>query len=135
MNEIKLRCSISVLAIALAGCVSQFDCASSLCGCYKKRVETVIVELTDIDENPIANARLRCNDSDAYLGTTNDKGVLELQVPGSVSPGCGFIADCRIAFFETEDNGRGRPFWFARLVRGEEVGETDEIVSLVDRKK
>ena len=127
--------SAFLLAIILAGCASHRDCAKSFCGCYKKHAETVTIELTGPDESPIANARLLCHDSGAYLGTTNPKGILKLQVQGATSPGCGFIPDCQIAFFEKKDDGRDRPFWFARFVRGEEVDETDGSIRLIERKR
>lgn len=124
-----------LLALVLAGCASQHDCNKTFCGCYKQHVETVTIELTDTDENPVASARLMCHDGGAYLGATNPNGILKLRVQGAISPGCGFIPECQIAFFETKDSGRGRPFWFARFVRGEQLGKTDGNVKLVDAGK
>ena len=120
------------LALVLAGCASQHDCNKTFCGCYKQHVETVTIELTDTDENPVASARLICHDEGVYLGTTNPNGILKLRVQGAISPGCGFIPECQIAFFETKDEGYGRPFWFARFVRGESVSVGDSNVELID---
>jgi len=128
----QIACLGLLLALVATGCASQHDCNKTFCGCYKRHVETVTIELTDTDDNLVARARLICHDGGVYLGTTNPNGLLKLPVQGAVSPGCGFIPDCQIAFFETKDGGHGRPFWFARFIRGEQVSATDGNVKLVN---
>ena len=73
-----------------------------------------------------------CDDDGTPFGATNANGLIQFRVPGASTPGCGFTPHCQVAYFRMQDNGVGRPFWFARFIRGEPVSETDAIVALVE---
>jgi len=124
--------SLTALTFLLGACAT-VDCSRSLCGCSSPTSETLTIRLADADGSPVGNARLICHDDGAYLGTTNPRGIVSLTVHGSVSPGCGFVADCKVAYFRNADDSFGRHFWFARFVRGEDVGSKAHSVERLDR--
>ena len=111
--------SLTALTFLLGACAT-VDCSRSLCGCSSPMSQPLTIRLADADGSPVGNARLICHDDSAYLGTTNPQGILSLTVHGSVSPGCGFAPDCKVAYFRNADDSFGRHFWFARFVRGED---------------
>jgi hypothetical protein len=126
----KVTSNVTAIALAmlLVACAADaeresgnFDCAKSLCGCSSEMIRPVTLRMSDADRDPVANARLVCHDDGSYLGTTNDDGLLTIEVLGSSSPGCGFIPDCQVAYFRTDKEQFGRPFWFAHFVRGKDV--------------
>lgn len=116
---------ICLVACSGNGPIADHNCAKSFCGCYKDHILPSVIKLTAGGADPVQDATLICLDNDQILGTTNDLGEIPIRVTGQVSPGCGFIADCKVAFFRTSDGGYGRPFWFHRSLRGEGI-ETSE---------
>ena len=116
---IRAACLIA-LTILLGACAT-VDCSRSLCGCSSPAEQSLTLRLADADGESVGNARLICHDDRAFLGTTNRQGILSLTVKGTASPGCGFVPDCKVAYFRNADNSFGRHFWFARFVRGEDV--------------
>lgn len=130
---------VIALAVLLGACAANksdetnsFDCSRSLCGCSSDASRPVTLRLADADGSSISNARLVCHDNGSSLGTTNREGLLTLQVAGADTPGCGFMPDCQVAYFRTDNDGFGRHFWFARFVRGEPVSAKAHAVELVD---
>ncbi len=83
--------------------------------------QPVALRLSDGDGNPVANARLICHDTGELLGKTNLQGELSLEVAGQSTPKNGFMPNCQVAYFRTDNDQFGRHFWFARFVRGEPV--------------
>jgi len=138
MNVISNATAIAA-AMLLVACAANderepgdFDCAKTLCGCNTRLTMPVTLRLSDADRIPIANAGLVCHDTGFYLGTTDGRGVLTIDVEGNTSPGCGFIPDCQVAYFRTETEKFGRHFWFARFVRGEDVSARAHAVERID---
>jgi len=120
------------LTFFLGACTtSDLDCGSSLCGCASAGSKPVTLRLADADGTAVENARLICHDDGSLLGRTNADGLLSLQVPGMNTPGCGFMPDCQVAYFRTDNDSFGRHFWFARFVRGEPVNAKAHAVELV----
>lgn len=115
----------------LGGCAA-VDCSTSLCGCSSAASQPVTLRLTDADRSFVANARLICHDDGSFLGQTDSDGLLKLQVQGANTPGCGFMPDCQVAYFRTDNDSFGRHFWFARFVRGEPVSAKAHAVERVD---
>ena len=124
--------SLTMLTLLLGACAT-VDCSRSFCGCSSPTSEALTVRLADADGSPVGNARLICHDDGAYLGMTNPQGILSLTVKGSASPGCGFVPDCKVAYFRNSDDSFGRHFWFARFVRGEDVSSRAHSVERLDR--
>lgn len=126
---------LATLTLLLAaGCAahgeddSAFDCNKSLCGCPIERVVSVAMKFSDDESQPLAEANLICHDNGDYLGTVNPSGLLTLSVVGDATPGCGFLPRCQVAYLRKKDGSWGRPFWFARFVRGEDAAiGTDRI--------
>jgi len=128
----------AAIAIFLTGCASNpdvpegpVDCAKSLCGCYEDYSMPVTIKFTGSDGQPISGAVLICEDTSAALGTTNQNGLVRVLVKGKTSPGCGFIADCKIAYFRTTENPFGRPFWFGRAIRGSSNASDDGRIEII----
>lgn len=93
-----------------------------------ERVVSVAITFSDSEGEPLAGAILVCHDNGDYLGTANPNGLLRLPVVGDATPGCGFLPRCQVAYLRKKDGSWGRPFWFARFVRGEDVAiGTDRI--------
>ena len=107
------------------------DCSTSLCGCPRDHTITVEITLSTGNFEPIPNAALICLDSGETLGITSSTGLISLGVPGDSSPGCGFIADCKVAYFRTKERGFERPFWFHRVIRGTNDDATDRRIEVV----
>ena len=107
------------------------DCGRYFCGCYEPYTKTVLVKLSDKDANPVRNASLYCLDTGERLGWTDSHGRLKLRVKGRISIPCGFFAECKTAYFETKDGGRERPFWFDRLVRGQQVDSVERNIEVI----
>ena len=135
----KRMSTVIAMAMLLVACAANddhepgdFDCARSLCGCTTKMTMPVTLRMSDADRVPVADARLVCHDDNSYLGTTDSDGILELEVAGLSSPGCGFIPDCQVAYFRTEREQFGRHFWFARFVCGEDVSARAHAVERLD---
>ncbi len=126
--------TFSLISCALIGCASGggglADCARSLCGCDKPYTRTVVFQLANKDSSPVSGATLICFDNYESFGTTNHEGVLRVRVQGRTSPGCGFHADCKTAFFQTEEHGWERPFWLHRAVRGEEIDAVERSIKV-----
>lgn len=127
------------VALLLVACATdsdqdaaEFDCAKSFCGCSSEMTMPVTLRMSDAHRNPVANARLICHDDGSFLGTTDGNGLLTIDVVGNSSPGCGFIPDCQVAYFRTEEEQFGRHFWFARFVLGEDVSARAHAVERVD---
>lgn len=93
--------------------------------------QSVTLRLSDADGNPVANARLICHDTGEFLGRTNPQGELSLEVAGQTSAEDGFMPDCKVAYFRTDNDQFGRHFWFARFVRGEPVSTKLHSVELL----
>jgi len=96
-----------------------------------KTTQLVAIRLSDGDGSPVANARLICHDTGELLGRTNPQGELSLEVAGTNTPGNGFMPDCEVAYFRTDNDQFGRHFWFARFVRGEPVSTKLHSVELL----
>ena len=111
--------------------LDEFDCGRSLCGCQRPLSLTVIFKLTNKDSTPVDGATLVCLDDGESIGVTNSEGLLTARVKGLSSPGCGFQSDCRTAYFQIEDGGRERPFWFSQIVRGGEVDPVGRKIQVV----
>ena len=131
--------SIVVVAVLLGACdvdgtreTDEFDCSRSLCGCSSPDARPVTLRLANEDGDPVGDARLVCHDDGTFLGRTNTDGLLTIQVSGANTPGCGFMPDCQVAYFRTDNDQFGRHFWFARFVRGEPVSAKAHAVELVD---
>lgn len=131
--------SVVVVAVLLGACAAGsvqetgvFDCGKSLCGCSSPDTRPVTLRLAVADGDPVGNARLICHDDGSFLGKTNSVGLLTLEVSGLKSPGCGFMPDCQVAYFRTDNDQFGRHFWFARFVRGEPVSSRAHAVELVN---
>lgn len=114
----------------LAGCASA-DCSRSFCGCYTDHSQAVKIRLTDAEALPISDAVLICEDTGVAFGTTDEDGLIRVTVEGQTSPGCGFIPSCQIAYFRTEENSHGRPFWFGRLIRGSGDAATGSRIEII----
>ena len=121
---------LNILATATlvltAGCAAyadegKFDCSKTLCGCPTERAVSIAIRFSDAEGKPLTGARLICHDDGNYLGTTNPNGLLKLRVVGDATPGCGFLPRCQVAYLRKKGGIWGRPFWFARFVRGEDV--------------
>lgn len=110
-----------VLVVALLG------------ACTSDVTESVTLRLADADGNPVTNARLICHDDGSVLGDTNAEGMLTLQVPGENRPGQGFVPDCKVAYFRTDNDQFGRHFWFERFVLGENVNAKAHSVERVEQ--
>ena len=109
-----------------AGCVahgddSEFDCSKTLCGCPKESTVNLTMRFSDAEGKPLPGASLICHDDGDLLGTTSPDGLLRLLVVGKATPGCGFVPRCQVAYLKKKDQSWGRPFWFARFIRGEDV--------------
>jgi hypothetical protein len=137
----KVTSIVTAIAVALllVACAAdsdedgaEFDCAKSFCGCSSGMTMPVTLRMSDANRNPVAGARLICHDDGSFLGTTDSDGLLTIEVAGSSSPGCGFIPDCQVAYFRTEEEQFGRHFWFARFVLGEDVSARAHAVERVD---
>lgn len=107
------------------------DCSRSLCGCPKHHTITVEIKLSRGNFEPIPHAALICLDTGELLGTTSSTGLISMRVPGNSSPGCGFMADCEVAYFRTKERGFERPFWFGRIIRGTNDDATDRRIEVV----
>ena len=93
-----------------------------------ERVVSVTLKFSNAEGEPLAGAILVCHDDNNNLGTANSDGLLLLPVVGDATPGCGFMPRCKVAYLKKKDGSWGRPFWFARFVRGEDVAiGTDRI--------
>ncbi len=121
--------------ISVSACNSgppmRHDCHKTICGCYEDFVMPAVLRLVDEDSGPVADAILTCVDTDRAMGRTDPSGVIRLRANGRTSPGCGFFADCEIAYFRMPDRTYGRPFWFQRLLRGDNVEPDGFRVELV----
>ncbi len=121
-----------------AGCTAYgedeitFDCSRSLCGCAMERAVSVAMKFSDSEGEPLAGAVLVCHDNGSNLGTANPDGLLRLSVVGDATPGCGFQPRCQVAYLRKKDGSWGRPFWFARFVRGEDVALGTDRVERVE---
>lgn len=100
--------------------------------CGSETTKSVTLKLVDADGNPVPHARLICHDDSTFLGATSAEGLLTIQVSGANTPGRGFMPDCQVAYFRTDNDQFGRHFWFARWVRGEAVSAGAHAVELVD---
>lgn len=92
----------------------------------------VSIRLTGPVGQPSVGAVLICQDSGVALGTTDDDGIVRVSVDGKLSPGCGFVANCQVAYFRTEENDLGRPFWFGRLIRGSSKSTSNSRIEIVE---
>lgn len=115
--------------------LGDFDCGRSLCGCDRPVTMSYDFYLSNKDATPVGDATLICLDSNEPLGTTNSQGLLRVKVRGRSSPGCGFQSECRTAYFQTEDGGRERPFWFAQVIRGREVDSVERQIHVVSANR
>ncbi len=130
--------AVLLFIFLLTGCASgqvgsdeSFNCSKSLCGCYKDHSTTVTIRLTDADSTPITGATLICLDNGQSLGTTSGVGLIQIRVEGVISPFCGFVTDCEVAYFRTKEKGFERPFWFSRFLRGTNDDATDRHIEIV----
>lgn len=102
-----------------------------LSGCGSETTKPITLRLSDANGDPVTNARLICHDDGGLLGRTDGQGLLTLQVSGRTTSENGFMPDCRVAYFRTDNDQFGRHFWFARFVRGEQVSSRAHAVELV----
>ena len=86
--------------LVTVGCAvrGDFDCCKSLCGCSSNQTESATLQFTDADGSPNADAMLICHDNGEQLGVTNPNGLVELQIAGEATPGCGFMPNCQVAY-------------------------------------
>lgn len=145
LNKHKLNSMLKLAALLLTLCilgscasvadVIEDDCARSICGCPKRHTITVEIKLSQDNSEPIPDAALICHDPDDGLGIamgiTNSMGWISMRVPGYSQPGCGFTADCKVAYFRTKERGFERPFWFSRVIRGTNDDATDRRIEVV----
>lgn len=136
MLKIGIASAIIVLLCACAAVPNQYgdgavDCNETLCGCHRTHTQSVTIKFSENDASPIPQASLICLDNGEKLGSTDSLGLLRVRATGQQSPGCGFIADCRAAYFQTKDKGNERPFWFGRLIRGEKIVSVKRKIQIV----
>lgn len=129
MLKLVVLLTIGCFLTACAGVTS--GCSKSLCGCPKDYTKTVTIRLSSADSAPVAHAYLICLNTGETLGTTNKAGLIHLRVPGSMSVGCGFSADCEVAYFRTTERGFERPFWFSRVLRETNNDAADQRIEIV----
>jgi hypothetical protein len=108
-----------------------FDCNKTLCGCSSDQNVNVTMKFTNSEGDAVSGARLICHDNGEFLGTTNPNGLVKLRVAGAATPGCGFMPNCQVAYLRMKDGTFGRPYWFARFVRGEDVETGDNNIERI----
>lgn len=111
--------------LLLAGCATKDEngkvddlCYRGICGCWQDYTMRAVIKITGADTQPAPGLSLECEATQKQLGVTNESGIVQTDVKGRTSPGCGFAAKCESAIMRSADGRNLGTFSLTPLLRG-----------------